>query len=191
MESELRSKCHSLLYWEKIQRPDKCLHCHANPSSKFSLPFWFIQLEDGTIPQIRFTKQEVNLDVKNFKKLITSLLATQLNSSNYDSVEKSVLGQHRSHYCPLNSTNYSDEQLETNISNAHIEPLIIERHIETTDFLFEQNKELPLSSDSFLNITATFTQHIDNELKQIINSCKSNFFCISNEFIVKIIYFYN
>lgn len=176
MESELRSKCHSLYFWEKNQKPDKCLHCRSYPSSKYSLPFWFIQLEDGTIPQIRFTKQEINLDVKNFKKLITSLLTTQLNSSNFDSVEKSVLGLHRSHYCPQNSTiliNNAQSDKQTNISNEHIEPMIIERHIETSDFLFEQNKELSLSSDSFpLKITATYTQRIDNELKQITSSRK-------------------
>lgn len=175
MESELRSKCHPLFFWEKSQRPDKCMHCRTNPSSKYSLPFWFIQLEDGTIPQIRFTKQEVDLDVKNFKKLITSLLATQLNSSNFESVEKSVLGLHRSHYCPLNSTNLINKpsDAQTNISTKHIEPMIIKRHIDTFDFFIEQNKELPLSSDSFpLKITATYTQRIDNDLKQITSSRK-------------------
>ncbi|KAJ6217518.1 hypothetical protein RDWZM_008675 [Blomia tropicalis] len=188
MESELRVKCHSLLFWEELrsmhrQGPDKCVNnCHASPLSKFSLPFWFIQLTDGSIPQIRFTKQETNVEVKNMKKLIVTMLATRhLNTSqsNETIMEKSVLGVHRSHYATKQMNGKDD------ISNELLLlPLLstIERHIDTDDFIFiEQNYELPhfnnIDSNNNdlvvafpLNISSSQTQRIDIDRNQIVST---------------------
>lgn len=177
MESELQSKCHSLLFWEELsslhhQGLNKCIHCHTNPLSKFSLPFWFIQLEDGSIPQIRFAKQENNPKVKNFKKFLTSLLATQLNSSNFDSTETTVLGRHRSHYHWLNQSRPLSSEWGSG-EDISPEKTIIVRHIEPQDFITETNKELHLWFDQLpLNISARQVQQIDTTRSQITSTSK-------------------
>ena len=180
MENELHSKCHSLLFWEEFrplhhQGMPKCIHCHTNPLSKLSLPFWFIKLEDGSIPQIRFTKQETNLKVKKFKKFITSLLSTQLNTSNFDRIETSMLGVHYSHYQLLNKTSMAsanNEEEKQNISTQDKLTLLV-RHIEPEDFLLEQNHELHYWTDKIpLNITAKQVQQMDVNSSQIVSTSK-------------------
>lgn len=111
-----------------------CINCQpmqpVNPLAKMSLPFWFIQLDDGSIPQIRFSKQDTNNEVKNWKKYLASLFSIQLNINKNEEVtiwEKTWLGNHQSNYHLLNATSKinGNENIQLNISN----PIQINKHI--------------------------------------------------------------
>ncbi|RWS14528.1 hypothetical protein B4U79_11672 [Dinothrombium tinctorium] len=64
----------------------------------FELPFEFLQLPDGTVEEIRFSDREKDESVKNFKKHIADTFATQLNRRKTEVMEKSPVGEHKSHY---------------------------------------------------------------------------------------------
>lgn len=115
MENELQSSCwqnyfqlyddyHPYSYYNTEVTCKNCLYPPPiNPLYKIMLPFWFIQLEDGSIPEIRFTKLETNLKVKNIKKFIATLLVTKLRSNNdphkVEQVdEMNVFGRQQVHY---------------------------------------------------------------------------------------------
>uniref|UniRef100_T1K6S6 Vitellogenin domain-containing protein n=1 Tax=Tetranychus urticae TaxID=32264 RepID=T1K6S6_TETUR len=65
---------------------------------KIELPFEFVQLPGGPIPEIRLSKLETNEAVKNFKKHIVDTFATQLATGKQSTIEKSPIGEHISHY---------------------------------------------------------------------------------------------
>ena len=69
----------------------------------FSTPFVFIQLADGSIPEVRFSDQETDPTVKNFKKHIADAFATQLDASKQRVLEQSPIGAHFSSYSYDNS----------------------------------------------------------------------------------------
>ena len=75
------------------------------------LPFWFVQLDDGTIPQIGFTKQEKLNRNKNFKKFLI-LLFERSNTSNI-SDEMNSAQQNITNY-DINSKLFSDVRHEQN-----------------------------------------------------------------------------
>ena len=67
------------------------------------MPFVFIQLEDGSIPEVRFSDMEKDPTVKNFKRHIADAFATQLDSSKQRVLEQSPIGAHFSSYSYDNS----------------------------------------------------------------------------------------
>ncbi|CAG2119131.1 unnamed protein product, partial [Medioppia subpectinata] len=64
----------------------------------FSTPFVFIQLSNGSIPEIRFSDKDTDLSVKNFKRHIADTFATQLDSSKQRVLEQSPIGEHFTSY---------------------------------------------------------------------------------------------
>ncbi|CAG2163581.1 unnamed protein product [Oppiella nova] len=64
----------------------------------FSTPFVFIQLSNGSIPEIRFSDKDNDLSVKNFKRHIADTFATQLDASKQRVLEQSPIGAHFSSY---------------------------------------------------------------------------------------------
>lgn len=64
----------------------------------FTTPFVFIQLSDGSIPEVRFGDKDTDPTVKNFKKHIADAFATQLDASKQRVLEKSPLGSHFTSY---------------------------------------------------------------------------------------------
>ena len=79
-------------------RPKRSTNVDHLLDEKIELPFEFIQLPEGQIPEIRLSKQETNEAVKNFKKHIVDTFATQLTRNSKSTIEKSPIGEHISHY---------------------------------------------------------------------------------------------
>ncbi|GBO10404.1 hypothetical protein AVEN_41519-1 [Araneus ventricosus] len=69
-------------------------------NSLYSAPFQFIQLANGSIPEIRFAENEVDTRVKNFKRHLVDAFSTQLSFDQRKQkvVEQSVIGEHTSNY---------------------------------------------------------------------------------------------
>lgn len=157
--------------------------------AKLFLPFWFVRLRDGQIPEIRFTKHETNLEIKNWKKYLASLFVIKINPNSSkndfdgDNVleeikEDSWIGHHRSSY----KTNRFDEDRETfeNISNnensspnqnerinliqiiKHISNLTEEKDVDSSS----QNDPRSLQIDAELDYNRN--QTIDFDLNQTI-----------------------
>jgi hypothetical protein len=74
----------------------------------FSIPFVFIQLLDGSIPEVRFSDTETDVTVKNFKRHIADAFATQLNANKQNVFEQSPIGAHVSRYSYDNSGKLED-----------------------------------------------------------------------------------
>ncbi|KAG8187697.1 hypothetical protein JTE90_000163 [Oedothorax gibbosus] len=68
--------------------------------SMYSTPFQFVQFANGSIPEIRFSENEIDNRVKNFKRHLVDAFSTQLNSKEkHNSIlEKSIMGEHTSTY---------------------------------------------------------------------------------------------
>lgn len=165
-----------LLFWPDQKHffgeAPKCTEedCSGNPFTKLTLPFWLIQLDDGSIPRIRFSKTDTNLEVKNLKKLLATLLATQVNGSNWTPVETSVLGVHHTHYSlsPASSSHISANQI------------VLNKHINSRDFItsHEQQQqqtetEMELDKQFPVDLQWNQSQIIDDRLNEIVSSCKS------------------
>ena len=166
MESDMNTKCPASLFWadQKFSPfyygTEKCNNCSPNPLYKMTLPFWFIQLEDGSIPQIRFTKSDTNLDVRNVKKFLVSLFVANVNMSNLDPVEVSAVGVHQSHYSVM------DNKSKSHISASRIE---INKHINTTDTTDQQETELELNKD-YIPVYVTWNQSSAIDSGQVVDS---------------------
>ncbi|XP_035208459.1 uncharacterized protein LOC118183140 [Stegodyphus dumicola] len=88
----------------------------------YSTPFQFVQLANGSIPEIRFADNEADGRVKNFKRHLVDAFATQLNFNKRENavVENSVIGEHTSNYnitvteksAPLNIAGWSAVKME-------------------------------------------------------------------------------
>ncbi|KAH9422398.1 hypothetical protein DERP_003074 [Dermatophagoides pteronyssinus] len=90
-----------------------CIDC-VNPFSKISLPFWFIQLSDGTIPEIRFLKQDTNLNIKNWKKYLLNQPVQTLKISNISNNNR-ILNKLEKHIENFTDNNNNDND-DTNQS---------------------------------------------------------------------------
>lgn len=113
MQQELSKGCPEDGYYayKPANSDDSLPHQRPRLMDKMTLPFWYIQLDDGTIPEIRFTLQDTRVEVKNLKKQIVSSLVTfvghQNESTTYHRTEASLLGAHRVQYrltTPTNTT---------------------------------------------------------------------------------------
>ncbi|GIX94884.1 uncharacterized protein CDAR_20331 [Caerostris darwini] len=87
--------------------------------SLYSAPFQFIQLANGSIPEIRFAENEVDTRVKNFKRHIVDAFSTQLSFDQRRNkvVETSVIGEHSSNY------NISINAEKANLNSGGASPL--------------------------------------------------------------------
>ncbi|GIY24169.1 uncharacterized protein CEXT_148191 [Caerostris extrusa] len=87
--------------------------------SLYSAPFQFIQLANGSIPEIRFSENEVDTRVKNFKRHIVDAFSTQLSFDQRKNkvVETSVIGEHSSNY------NVSINVEKANLNSGGVSPL--------------------------------------------------------------------
>ena len=133
-----------------------CIDC-VNPFSKISLPFWFIQLSNGTIPEIRFLKQDTNLNIKNWKKYLLSLLQNNINVNNNQTMETNWFGSQ-----PVQTLKIS------NISNNNRILNKLEKHIENfTDNNNNDNDDTNQSPITTINSNQTI--HFDRQ--HIIDSC--------------------
>lgn len=74
----------------------------------FSTPFVFVQLADGSIPEVRFSDKDTDPTVKNFKKHIADTFATQLDGSKQKVLEQSPIGAHFSSYSYDNTGKLED-----------------------------------------------------------------------------------
>jgi len=74
----------------------------------FSIPFVFIQLSDGSVPEVRFSDRDRDVSVKNFKRHIADTFATQLDTNKQRVLEKSPIGEHFSSYSYDNSGKVED-----------------------------------------------------------------------------------
>lgn len=69
--------------------------------SQYSVPFQFVQLGNGSIPEIRFAENEVESGrIRNFKRHLVDAFASQLDfgEKQKDVVETTVTGEHTSSY---------------------------------------------------------------------------------------------
>ncbi|KAF7487699.1 hypothetical protein SSS_01976 [Sarcoptes scabiei] len=64
----------------------------------YQRPFKFIQLEDGTIQNIRVSEQDTDPNVIQFKKFLARAFSTQLDDRKKTVLEQSELGEHYCHY---------------------------------------------------------------------------------------------
>ncbi|XP_054154436.1 uncharacterized protein LOC128952980 [Oppia nitens] len=71
---------------------------NINYDKMFAIPYVFIQLLDGSVPEIRFSDKETDPSIKNFKRHIADTFATQLDASKNRILEKSPIGSHFSEY---------------------------------------------------------------------------------------------
>uniref|UniRef100_A0A6P6Y7H6 Uncharacterized protein LOC113795267 n=1 Tax=Dermatophagoides pteronyssinus TaxID=6956 RepID=A0A6P6Y7H6_DERPT len=127
-----------------------CIDC-VNPFSKISLPFWFIQLSNGTIPEIRFLKQDTNLNIKNWKKYLLSLLQNNINVNNNQTMETNWFGSQ-----PVQTLKIS------NISNNNRILNKLEKHIENfTDNNNNDNDDTNQSPITTINSNQTI--HFDRQ----------------------------
>lgn len=65
------------------------------------MPFQFVQLANGSIPEIRFAENEVEVGrIRNFKRHLVDAFASQLDfgQRQKDVVETTVTGEHASSY---------------------------------------------------------------------------------------------
>ena len=74
----------------------------------FSTPFVFIQLTDGSIPEVRFSDKDNDPTVKNFKRHVSDAFATQLDASKQRVLEHSPIGAHFSSYSYDNTGKLED-----------------------------------------------------------------------------------
>lgn len=141
----------------------------SSPFSKVSLPFWFVQLEDGSIPEIRFTKGETEREVKNLKKFVATLLTTQLNQSNASPLERTVFGVHRSRY-RIAAQNIST----TATTNDRIS--MIDKHIDSADFVADDShndSELSATTNELPVMEVNQSQTIDHRQHAIVQTTGS------------------
>ncbi|XP_054724407.1 uncharacterized protein LOC129234433 [Uloborus diversus] len=75
----------------------------------YSTPFQFVQLANGTIPEIRFAENEEDGRVKNFKRHLVDAFATKLNFEQEEQavLETSVMGEHTANYSITRTTSDS------------------------------------------------------------------------------------
>lgn len=72
-----------------------------NWKPQYSVPFQFVQLANGSIPEIRFAENEVEGGrIRNFKRHLVDAFASQLDfgQRQKDVVETTVTGEHASTY---------------------------------------------------------------------------------------------
>lgn len=104
----------------------------------YSMPFQFVQLANGSIPEIRFSENEFEDGrVRNFKRHLVDAFATQLNfeQRRKDVVETTVTGEHTSSYditvngevTPMTLAGYSAPQRE--------EPTVTVKKLVTKDHI--------------------------------------------------------
>lgn len=70
----------------------------SSPAELFKLPFEFVQTNDGTIVDVRFSDKETDLSIKNFKRHICDLFATHLDRSKPSQIELTPVGKHVTKY---------------------------------------------------------------------------------------------
>lgn len=61
-------------------------------------PFEFVQLEDGSVQNVKLSEFDKDPNVINFKKFIAQAFATQLDDRKREVVEKDHMGEYMSHY---------------------------------------------------------------------------------------------
>lgn len=76
-----------------------------NYDKLLKLPFVFIQSKVGKIMEIRFSNEETDISIKNFKRHLCDLFATNLDKSKSQMNEVSPIGQHTTKYLVDSSTN--------------------------------------------------------------------------------------
>lgn len=82
------------------------------------LPFVFVQSRTGKITEVRFGSDESDLSVKNFKRHLCDLFATNLDSSKSQANEISPIGKHQTKYQVNSSPNSMDNMKQSLISSS-------------------------------------------------------------------------
>lgn len=106
----------------------------------YSMPFLFVQLANGSIPEIRFAENEVNIsEVKNFKRHLVDSFATNLNFNRKQEVvaESSAIGHHMSSYdITKNDKPTSLHLAEGRMLEAEEPILVVSKMITGNDILY-------------------------------------------------------
>ncbi|GFY61150.1 uncharacterized protein TNIN_458571 [Trichonephila inaurata madagascariensis] len=98
--------------------------------SLYSAPFQFVQLANGSIPEIRFSENEIDTRVKNFKRHLVDAFSTQLsfNQKSKGVVEKSVIGEHRTDY---NITVQGEKASLSSVDEEAEKPTVVVKKVVT------------------------------------------------------------
>lgn len=83
------------------------------------LPFMFIQSRAGKIIEIRFGADEADLSVKNFKRHLCDLFATNLEANKQATNEVSPIGKHQTNYLLDSAANSIDEMKRSLIKSSN------------------------------------------------------------------------
>lgn len=104
----------------------------------YSVPFQFLQLANGSIPEIRFAENEIEDGrIRNFKRHLVDAFATQLNfeQRQKDVIETTVTGEHMSSY----NITINGESLSINLAGFSIpqenEPTVTVKKLVTGDHI--------------------------------------------------------
>jgi hypothetical protein len=106
--STIQYQCKGNKDSERIKRSADIKYEGVIYDKMFSIPFVFIQLLDGSIPEVRFSDTETDVTVKNFKRHIADAFATQLDANKQKVFEQSPIGAHVSRYSYDNSGKLED-----------------------------------------------------------------------------------
>jgi len=82
------------------------------------LPYVFLQSRLGRIIEVRFSNEETDISVKNFKRHLCDLFATNLDKNKTQTNEISPIGQHTTRYLVDSSTNSSAIKQSLMLNNA-------------------------------------------------------------------------
>lgn len=112
-----------------------------NYEAIYSLPFEFVQLADGSIPEVRFAQEETDGRVRNFKRHVVDSFATQLATKPEMKKETSVIGEHLTNYSiTVNSKTPETVQLAGTLPSALVDrreryQVLVEKFITEDDIL--------------------------------------------------------
>ncbi|XP_013379676.1 uncharacterized protein LOC106151124 [Lingula anatina] len=110
----------------------------------YNEPTMFVQLKNGTISHVSFTKKDTeDVDVMNFKRSIISALQTNLVRDRENVVEMDILGKHKSHY---------------RTSKLQLGTIEIKKHVSSKDIYDDHGQELDRDE---VDIESDEVQHIN------------------------------
>ncbi|GFT52449.1 uncharacterized protein NPIL_144171, partial [Nephila pilipes] len=106
--------------------------------SLYSAPFQFVQLANGSIPEIRFSENEIDTRVKNFKRHLVDAFATQLSfhQKRKGVVEKSVIGEHKTDYnITVNGEKASLSSIDVDLEESEKPTVVVKKVVTGADIL--------------------------------------------------------
>lgn len=101
--------------------------------SMYRTPYEFVQLADGSVPQIRFAANDTDESVRNFKRHMTDVFATNLNLGKTSKEEVTPMGKHKTKYS-FHKTNEASTTTEQPLTSG-TDQLTVVRKIKKGDIM--------------------------------------------------------